>query len=915
MFKLSYKTRGSAEPTGKQRVFFTCHPDDFDRYFDEISDDILASQNCAIYYIGKEDEAEYDEELFMSYLPEMRLVVIPVTTNLLTHPSRALDVVYNFAQERHIPVLTFMQEDGLDALYSRVFGDLQYLDKHAKDDTAIPFEKKLTDYLSSVLVGDELAEKVRAAFDAYIFLSYRKKDRVYAQELMRLIHKNEFCRDIAIWYDEFLVPGEGFNGAIKAALEKSSLFALAVTPNLLEKDNYVMKEEYPMARDSGKPILPAEVVRTDRKELEAKYDGIPKCTDAHDAPRLTESLLTVLEGIAKRENDSDHEHNFMIGLAYLTGIDVEVDVDRALALITGAAEAGGIEAIKKLVDMYRSGDGVEIDYLRAIEWQKKIVALWEGIYNESGFDYVWSQCSIELQKLSGYWLELGRLHEAKECCEKNLEIYKTIAMRTGDANARVNVSVCYGDLGSIAKAEGRLDDAREYYEKACGIVAELAEEMKTVEVLRNLSISYDNLGNIAWLEGRLTDARGYCEKALEIRLKLAEKAKTTSSRRDLFLSYNNLGNIFKTEGLLTEAREYYEKSLLIAAAIAEETKTADSRRNLFITYDNLGDIAKEEERLDDAREYYEKSFEIAAALAEERKTVDSRRNLAISCSNLGEIAQAAGRIDDAREYYERAVDIFAALAAETKTADSRYDLSIGYVCLGEIAQADDRLDDARAYYEKAFEITAVLAEKTKTAASRRELSICCERLGCIAKSEERFDDARKYYEKALEIRLKLAEETKTAASRRDLAASCYMLGDIAEEEDRLDDAREYYERSAETLAAVAEETKTIESRRDLSLCYDRLCCIAETEERLADAREYCLRSLELRLKIAAETQTVQSYEDLAASYFNLGVMDYPKIDRDYLLMALEICKALVRTCPDVIEYKERCDFMEELLRQ
>ena len=49
------------------------------------------------------------------------------------------------------------------------------------------------------------AEGTRHAFDAYIFLSYRKKDRRYANELMRLIHNNPECRDIAIWFDEFFL--------------------------------------------------------------------------------------------------------------------------------------------------------------------------------------------------------------------------------------------------------------------------------------------------------------------------------------------------------------------------------------------------------------------------------------------------------------------------------------------------------------------------------------------------------------------------------------------------------------------------------------------------------------------------------------------------------------------------------------
>jgi hypothetical protein len=175
------------------------------------------------------------------------------------------------------------------------------------------------------LVGDELAEKIRAAFDACVFLSYRKKDRKYAQELMRLIHKNDFCRDIAIWYDEFLTPGEDFNNSIEEALGKSELFVLAVTPNLVNEINYVMTEEYPKAKELGKVILPAELVATDKKELSKKYENIPTPVDAHNDNALTEALLEAVKKIAIKENDDSPEHNFFIGLAYLSGVDVEVD--------------------------------------------------------------------------------------------------------------------------------------------------------------------------------------------------------------------------------------------------------------------------------------------------------------------------------------------------------------------------------------------------------------------------------------------------------------------------------------------------------------------------------------------------------------------------------------------------------------
>lgn len=53
---------------------------------------------------------------------------------------------------------------------------------------------------------------------------------------------------------------------------------------------------------------------------------------------LSEVLESTLSRIAHRENDIDPQHNFFIGLAYLDGIDVEVNHERALSLITFAVK-------------------------------------------------------------------------------------------------------------------------------------------------------------------------------------------------------------------------------------------------------------------------------------------------------------------------------------------------------------------------------------------------------------------------------------------------------------------------------------------------------------------------------------------------------------------------------------------------
>ncbi len=412
MAPLHYKTRGMTNPKGKPRVYFCCHPEDFTRCFDAISDEVPDKQNCAIWYTLPDEEK--DEVLF-SDLEQMQLFVVPVTTALLYLDGGITEKEIRFALEHHIPILPLMQEPGLEERFNQVYGDLQFLDKGNNDPTAVSYEEKLEKYLESVLIGDDLANKIRAAFDAYVFLSYRKKDRKYAQELMRLIHKNEFCRDIAIWYDEFLTPGENFNDSIRDALQKSGLFVLTVTPSLLETvvdgqgnecDNYIVRLEYPMAKKEGKPILPVELVATDKDGLAAKYEDIPICADGHNAVSLSDALLEAVKKMVIRENDASPEHNFFIGLAYLGGVDVEVDHDRAIKIITAAAEGNLLEATKKLVDIYHKGIGVKKDCREAIKWQIKLLSQMGSIKNEETF--------TEVFFLGKLYQEVGEDQKAQE---------------------------------------------------------------------------------------------------------------------------------------------------------------------------------------------------------------------------------------------------------------------------------------------------------------------------------------------------------------------------------------------------------------------------------------------------------------------------------------------------------------------
>lgn len=348
-------------------VFFCSHPEDQEQYLDPIAQELIRKQNCSVWYLptNVERDAQFYEDL-----KEMQLFVIPVTKRLLTTKNVGLED-FRFAVAHNIPVLPLLQEPGLEPLFNSVCGNLHCLSKVSDDPNAIDYDTKLTQFLKSTLIGDEMVAKIQKAFDAYVFLSYRKKDRHHAQELMRLIHKDPKYRDIAIWYDEFLVPGEDFNDSIRDNILKSKLFLMAVTPNLVNEENYVMNQEYPLAQKLEKRILPAEMAETNKDALCRHFNGIPLTIDPRNPQQLSDAMVEALGEIAIQENNEAPDHLFFMGLAYLYGIDVEVDKDRGADLIRSAANANYEPAMEKLIEMYRNGQGVPRDAREVFRWKWK----------------------------------------------------------------------------------------------------------------------------------------------------------------------------------------------------------------------------------------------------------------------------------------------------------------------------------------------------------------------------------------------------------------------------------------------------------------------------------------------------------------------------------------------------------------
>jgi len=713
-YPLKVRTLGDASPQGRPRVYFCCHRDDFNTYFKPITDEILEAQkNAAVWYRDPERPFAGNDQFF-SDLSRMQLLVIPVTSRFLFTDDPARISEMSYAIQHHIPVLPLMQEKGLDRDFNRICGDLEFLDRNASamDPTAIPYKKKLSFFLDSVLISNEMASKIRDAFEAYIFLSYRKKDRREAQKIMRLIHSNEFCRDTAIWYDEFLTPGENFNDEIETAMKKSRLFALVVTPSLLEDPNYVFSVEYPAAVKMGKDVLPIEAVDTDASRLEKMYQNIGECFSADKPEQVSARLRTLFQDIGLREKKDDPAHNFLIGLAYLSGIDVEVDHERAVSLIAGAAEAELPEACGKLASMYRIGEGVELNYDKAVEWQKKqIDLLYRNLMVQpslTSFQTLLEEIEVALRDVKSnqknaydpeYLYTILR-----DCMEKMAPLRRNInresqlqefcQIESLYARAYMLLGVCSPDL----------NESEKWYIQSIETYKALVKESEDLSVRRQLVVAYTQMTYLYLAKYEPDRAEQIFLAGLEVARAIADETSSVEDRLNLFRLQFGLGYLYYRQlRKMAEAEKWLNKSLKDCSLLAAETNEKEAGSILGMCYITLAGVYRKTKRPDEATRCQEKLLELELANSKEDKTNSAKYNLASAYWSLGCCYLDNKKTAEARTCFEKSLELRLSLY-ETGVQSVRKDLSVSYLFLGKVSKEEKKIEEAKKWIEKALEI-------------------------------------------------------------------------------------------------------------------------------------------------------------------------------------------------------------------
>ena len=625
---LRYTVRQNSDSAFQHKVFCAFASDDH-AHFDRIAKDILSLFDCALFYYP-ERVTPPELDTLEADLDAMSAIVLIVTSRFLFGNDPFFQNVVHYAKERGIPILPILMEEGLENAINEALGNLQCLSPffEKSDATVLPFCEKLKKYFSSVFATEVSKEQLKSGFSASIFLSYRKKDRKVAKKLIDLIHASPECRRIAIWYDEFLIPGEDFNEGISAELCDSTLFVLAVTPFTADGNNYIKMTEYPMASALNKPILPFEMEETDRGVIREAFPDMPAPVTPDSADTVRKVLENALEALDIQPVEATRERSFYMGLAYLMGVCVEKNYTYARELIGQAAEEKLPEAIERLALMYKTGEAVGQDLTRATALFDELLALKEADKNadrDTVKDYF--RIAFELAETAS---QNGDVTKATDTYQK------IVALCEGREDLAAYAANAYELGGKLLMTVGAYRDAtRDYFEKALALRQALCREAPSAASVLNLidthifiAICHRECDQVVGVKEKVVIIKNLLEEARSV---IAIDPNTTVHLKRMIAARNALTgfliymiplNVAGSWDLWEMTQRSVNASRLLVMELLELSATPDAKKEEIHAYLNEGDLhatSKVENHLRAALDCYAKAENALTAYLEGRE--------------------------------------------------------------------------------------------------------------------------------------------------------------------------------------------------------------------------------------------------------------------------------------------------------
>lgn len=835
-----------SNPHGKAKVYFTAHPDDFPIWFERITNDILRYCPSTVYFDPDPDHPE-DLDNYVFDLSLMNLIVIPITENFLKGDCLAFSTVFRMIQVKNIPFLPVLTDLSLTEEFNEKCGTVQAICPISSDVTEIPYETKLRKFLESAFLDDKLQKEVSALFEHQIFLSYRKKDRQKAQQLIRVIHEDEQLYTIAIWYDEFLKPGENFDLSIQNSLQESDLFALAVTNNMVYEPNYVRQIEYPLAVKLQKKVLPVlmENETVNRKALEAVFPGVHTVYPIH-----SNDLRNQLFELKKNYTPFTPKNCYLIGLAYVYGLDVEIDYEKGIRLIRKAADQNYFPAVQELVKIYRDGIGVRTDFDQAALWAKAAAQLQPGIetcetagdilaqnnqMEEAIFFYTQGKeiadqnlleripslnedtnlqdtlyyiraKSVFYQKIGEQYIYLNQLEQARDSLEDGIRLNRQMIQADNHPVYQVDLGFFLINLGRLERREQHLIQAESFYRRARDIFESLVLQDESSLHIRTLVTCELTLSDLLCERNRSEQARPIVKKALDQAIKLSAQDPTLLHTYLCGCAWQSVLYLQNSSWNVDEAVETARKLIEYIQENLEDLHTAATEHLCALCYKTGGKTFYLQKDFFSAESCYRKAIALYEKACSLHPSPSEQNSLAVTLLDLSDLCYDENRYQEGMELCLRAAYLLENYPSSKPLPDilmslgSAYSrLDIFYSVLGNSSQADQ-------YREKCRQIYTDLSDRHELPGNPINYAIALIRAGQMAMTENNYPGCLDYLHQADALLSSVEKEAENEyiALQRSIVwyrmATCYSIPD--EPGYDFDTARALSLRTLHTLQAI-----------------------------------------------------------------------------------------------------------------
>lgn len=850
MRSLKYLTRGNVNPQGKQKIYFSCYEEDI-CFLEGISNDILSLHDVAFYYSEKDD-------LDIENLKLMQLIVFPITSNFLYKENYSRLYVLKYALENKIPVLPLIQEDGLELEFNKICGDIQCLNKIRKDPTQISYNKKLQDFLNSILIDENMQKEINNAFDGSIFLSYRKKDREVAQKIIRKIHETKELQSHAIWYDEYLVPGEDYSDNIEEEIKKCSIFVMVVTPSLLENDNYVLKVEYPLAKKLNKKIVPLQAIDTSYSKLAELFVNIP---NYYDFDNNLDEIIEECQKNKKETNINIDEKNYLLGLSYIYGINVEKNVERGISYLEIAKENKHIKAMHKLASIYYDGLLVKGDKNKAIELMKMAAPLTRINYSKERTleSFI---IMIDTFKIWGEYLFGDKKYELSKVPYFILKTECFVAKKRFENNQITNALIAsLVALGDADFALQKYEDAKKNHEEAYDLLLknnELSDiYFEVVNLCSKLSNDCFELGDMKYM-------RIYIEAKVSVLELFNKENNNFDTKKYYFQSLYELAEVFYKEGDYQKAIELLNKSIYGIKELYKNSHLNDYEIQSFFdtayAYLLLGKINMYKGKYGDAKEllsYLYMGFN-TLFINNLDKCIDI---LADINYQLGHIFQQERKTEEAIKKYLESL-IIEDLYLSRKTLSDVNTLIHTYQSICQCYIDLDDFENADKYLNKFMPLVNQYC-KDNTLNSLQNIYVSSTLVATLSEHKKEYKMAEKALINAMDVCKQMNQKSTSIVRFIDLLKSYLNLGYFYVRIDKKENSFYFFELVYNMSKHLVEKTSDLEILHMISeSCKNLIYAYMNDKDKFIDTIKVGIRATERYLEYVNDKEKELSLADL-----------------------------------------------------